>query len=226
MQLGSTDHILTQQALIVGQVLDILTERPLLYPPTIALLYQTPAGEPERPYPLKARTYRNGNFVFFGDPATAFPRLRAGGSLNLLLRVSAPRYQSQEIALNLSSVDLTPTEKTIEIDGHASMLLLLNVPLFEQSINLEPEPLCLKGRTVKADDPDVPVVNATITIVKPSRIGPLKTNSEGYFTFNSLPVVSQIRLQARRSGFVPLDTVVTLDYRQPVNRMTLALTRS
>lgn len=226
MQLGTIDRVLTQQALITGQVRDSLTERPTLYPPAVTLLYQTAPGEPERRYPLTARLYRDGRFVFPGDPATTFPRLSAGGSLDLLLRVSASRYQTQEIPFSLSSTDLTPGEETRVIDGRALTLPLLEVPLFEQTIDLQPEPLHLNGRIVEADDPGVPIANADASITEPLLIGPLQTDADGYFTFYDLPAVDEVRLQVQRTGFVPLDTVVTLDYRQPVNQMTYALVHS
>ena len=221
--LGEIDRILTQQALITGQVRDDLTERPPRYLPTVTLLYQPVPGEPERRYPLTARLYRNGHFVFPGDPTTAFPRLSAGSTLDLLLRVSAPRYQTQEIPFSLSDADLTPTAETREIDGRSLTLQLLDVPLFDQTIDLLPVPLHLNGRVVEADDPDTPIANVTIRIFAPGAIGPFQTDADGYFTIYDLPVVADIRLRAQRPSYEPLDTEITLDYSQPVNQMTFLL---
>jgi hypothetical protein len=226
MQLGTIDRILTQQALLTGAVQDGLTERPTLSPPTITLLYQTPPGESERYYPLRTRVDNNGRFLFFGNPATAFPRLTAGSSLDLMLRVTAPRYQTQEIPFSLSDADLMLNEEEREIDGRSFTLLLLDAPLFEQTVALLPEPLHLNGRIVMADEPDTPLANATVSLLEPEDIGPFTTNTDGYFTIYDLPVVTQVRLHAQHPGFDPLDTHVTLDYRRPVNQMTFALRQS
>ena len=223
MQLGVVDRVLIQQALITGQVRDDLTKRPLLYPPMVSLLYQPIPAEPERHYPLTARLYRNGRFVFPGDPTIAFPRLSGGSTLDLLLRVSAPRYQSQEIAFSLSDADLMLTEQAREIDGRSIMLQLLDAPLLEQIVDMLPEPLHLNGRIVEADNPDTPVANVNVRIFAPGEIGSLQTDANGYFTFYNLPVVTNITLRAQRHAFEPLNTNFVLDYRQPVNQMTFAL---
>jgi hypothetical protein len=225
MQFGVLDRIRPQQALITGQILDALTERPPLYPPTVTLLYQTPVGEPERRYPLTARLYRNERFVFAGSPATAFPRLSTSGTLDLVLRVAAPRYQTGEIQFSLSQADLTLREETLEIDGRTLQFSLLEVPLWEGSIHLQPEPLHLNGRLVEAENPERPIHHAEVRIVAPSMIGPQQTDNDGYFTFYSLPLVQEVRLQSQPAGFARLDTVLRLDYRQPVNQRTFAVSR-
>ena len=223
MQIGAIDRVLTQQALITGEVRDALTERSLLYPPTVTLLYQTAPGEPERCFPLTARLYPNGRFVFAGDSTTAFPRLRGDSMLDLLLRVSATRYQTQKVPFSLSKADLTPTEESREIDGRSVTLQLLDALPFDQSVELLPDSLHLNGRLVESDDPDAPIANASVSISEPSDIGPFSTDADGYFTFYDLPPVAKVRFHAQRSGFVPIDNWISLDYRQPVNQMTFTL---
>jgi hypothetical protein len=226
MFLAAIDNVLSQQALITGQVRDGLTGGALLYAPVVTLHYQAAAGEPERPYPLAARIYPGGRFVFASAPATTFPRISTRATLDLLLRASAARYQTEEVPFSLSAAALTPAGVIREIDGRDLMLLLLEAPLLDQTIALQPQPLHLNGRVVDADSPDEPIANASVTILEPVPVGPLQTGTNGYFTFYDLPVATTIRLQVEQTGFVTLDTVVTLDYRQPVNQMTFALTPS
>ncbi len=223
MQLVTIDRVLTQQALITGQVRDALTKRPLLYPPTVTLLYQTVSDEPGRPYPLTARLYRNGRFIFPGNPTTAYPQLTAGSTLDLLLKVSAPRYQTQETPFSLSDADLTPTEGMREIDGRSLTLQLLDAPLFDQTVDLLPKPLHLNGRIVEADNPNTPIANASVSISEPGDIGPFLTDADGYFTIYDLPIVNGVCFHAQHADFEPLETWISLDYRQPVNQMTFTL---
>jgi hypothetical protein len=223
MQIAVIDRVLTLQSLITGVVRDALTERLPLYPPIVTLRYQTAPGEPERRYPLTARLYRNGRFVFPGDPTNAFPRLSAGRTLDLLLRVSAPRYQTQEIHFSLSDVDLMTTTETREIDGRSITLELLGAHLFEKTVDLLPEPLHLNGRIVEADEADAPIANASVNISGPRNMGPYTTDTDGYFTIYDLPVASQVRINAQHAGFVSLDTWISLNYHQPVNQMTFTL---
>ena len=218
------DPVIAHQALIVGQVTDGLMGRPTLRPPTVELYYQTPVDQPTRRYPLTARLDSSGLFVFAGKPVTAFPRLSPGGTLDLRLTVSAPRYQTQNIDFTLSDVDLTLVERTLDIKGELLSVFVLNAPLLEQNAALLPEPVHLGGRVVNAEDPEEPIANAQITVTAPQVRGPVSTNAEGFFTLNDLPVAQEVIVQV--SGLPSFEEVVTtvrLDYRQPVNRVTFAL---
>ena len=218
------DPVIAHQALIVGHVTDGLTGRPTLRPPTVELYYQTPVDQPTRRYPLTSRLDSSKLFVFAGKPATAFPRLSPGGTLDLRLTVSAPRYQTQNVDFTLSDVDLTLVERTLDIEGESLSVFVLNAPLLEQNVALLPEPVHLGGRVVNAEDPEEPIANAQITVTAPEVRGPVSTNAEGFFTLNDLPVAQEVTVQV--SGLPSFEEVVTtvrLDYRQPVNHVTFAL---
>lgn len=218
------DPVIAHQALILGQVTDGLTGRPTLRPPTVELYYQTPVDEPTRLYPLTARLDSSGLFVFPGKPITAFPRLSPGGALDLRLTVSAPRYQTQNIDFTLSDVDLTLVERTLDTAGESLSVSVLSAPLLEQDVALLPEPVHLGGRVVNADDPEEPVANAQVTVTAPEVRGPVATNAQGFFTLIDLPVVQEVTVQVSGlPGFEEVVTTVRLDYRQQVNRVTLAL---
>ena len=71
---------------------------------------------------------------------------------------------------------------------------------------------------------DPSIDDAQITVTAPEVRGPVSTNAEGFFTLNDLPVAQEVTVQV--SGLPSFEEVVTavrLDYRQPVNRVTFAL---
>ncbi len=221
------DSVLTRQALIVGQVTDGLTGRATHQPPTVALAYQTPPGEPARAYPLTARMGAGGLFVFAGDPATAFPRLSAGGSLALRLMVSAPGYQTQAIEFTLTDADLAFVERTLEVGDASLTVSVLDAPLVDETVALLPEPVHLGGRVVSAETPDVPVAGAQVAVTAPEARGPVSTGAEGFFTLQDVPVAQEVTVEVSgAAGFEDLVSTIHLDYRQPVNHVTFALSPS
>lgn len=222
--LRSVDTVVTHQALIAGRVIDGLSGGPTLYPFTVELRYQTSAGQPPRSYPLTPRIDPHGLFVFPGAPTTAFPRLSPGEILDLRLAVSAPRYQGQEVNFTLTDTDLTLTAQTLDAGALTATASVLDAPLVEQTFALLPEPVHLGGRVVSADDPEQPVPNAEVRITAPEARGPVTTDVDGFFTLQNLPVAEEVTVQVSAPpSFVQRVTTVHLDYRQPVNRIAIAL---
>ena len=223
MILRSIDNIVTQQALIVSQVEDSLTGLPALSRPSVELFYQAQGDQPARPFPLRARPYPFGMFVFSGDPVTAFPRLSPGGSLDLRLTVSATAYETQNLDFSLSHADLELIEQVCRIDGRDVTIALLAVPLLRQEISLSPLPVHLSGRVVNAYNLEEPVPNAEVSIVAPEARGPETTDDDGFFTLHDMPVVLKITVHVQQDDFSPLTQEITLDYTKSVNQHRFAL---
>lgn len=222
--LRSIDTVVTQQALITGQVTDSLTGQHTVYPFDVELRYQTEAGRPPRRYPLTPRLVSGDSFVFAGPPETAFPRLLPGETLALRLVVSAPRYHTQEIDITLTDADLALTDRVLNVGALTATATVLDAPLAEPSIALLPEPVHLGGRVVSADDPEQAIPNAEVRVTAPEARGPVATNAEGFFTLHNAPVAQEITVQVSAPpNFAQHTTIVRLDYRQPVNRLTFAL---
>ncbi len=223
MEIGAIDRVITQQALIVGRVTDALTGGATLRPATVRLLYQTPAGAPERPYPLAAHTYPDGLFVVPGNPDSAFPRLTGGQTLALRLTASAAGYQAGQVDFTLSAAQVAPASQVRHIAGRDLSMPLLAAPLLTQDIALSPTPIHLSGRVVRADDPAIPITGAQVRVTEPSARGPATTDADGFFTLLDMPVAGQVTVRVERAGFQNLELAVRLDYRQPVNQQTFAL---
>jgi hypothetical protein len=222
--LRSIDNVVTQQALIVGRVSDGLTGRQTVYPIEVELRYRTGAGQPPRRLPLTPRIDPSGLFVFTGLPATAFPRVLPGETLELRLAVSAPRYQPQEIDLTLTDADLGLTDYTLSAGALTATASVLSAPVVEQIFELLPEPVGLAGRVVSADDPEHPIPGAEIRVTAPDARGPVTADADGFFTLHDLPIAEEITVRVSASpDFVNRVITVRLDYRQPVNGVTLPL---
>ncbi len=223
MLIGEVDRYFAQQALIVGRVRDGLTEQPTLQPPTVALYYQAPAGQPLPRYPIQPRRLADGSFVLAGDPTRAFPPLTGVQTLDLRLVAEAPGYQTGSRDFSLTAVDVTPQPQPRTIAGQVVMVPLLDAPLLEHDFDLLPLPMSLSGRVVNADDPSQAVDGAEVRITAPAPRGPVFSSTNGFFNLTDLPVARQVTLRIAKAGFVVLETPVMLDYRQPVYQQTFAL---
>jgi hypothetical protein len=225
MTLRAIDTVLTQQALIVGQVTDSPTGRRTRQTPVVRLLYQTAPGEKEQSYPLVARIDPNGLYVFAGDPVQAFPQLEGGETLDLRLQVEAGGYQERTIDFSLSAADLALNERVLSLEGRSVAVAVLAAPLLEHEIALEPTPVHLAGRVVRADEPDIPVANAQVSVIAPESRGPAPSDENGFYTLQDLPVASSVTVRvAREPEYQVLDETVIPDYGQALNQRTFVLT--
>lgn len=223
MSISQIDRYFAQQALIVGRVRDGLTEQPTLQPPTVALFYQAPAGQPLPRFPLQPRLLADGSFVFAGDPTRAFPPLSGGQTVDLRLVAEAAGYQAASEDFSFSAADVTPQPQPRTIDGQVVMVPLLAAPLFAHDFDLLPLPMGLSGRVVDADDPSQFVAGAEVRITAPAARGPVVSNANGFFNLPDLPVARVVTVRIQKVGFAVLETPITLDYRQPVYQQTFAL---
>lgn len=222
--LRSIDTVVTQQALIVGRVSDGLTGRQTVSPIEVELRYWTGTGLPPRRFPLTPRIDPSGLFVFPGLPARAFPRLLPGETLELRLTVSALRYQSQEIDITLTDADLGLTDYTLSAGVLTATASVLNAPVVEQIFELFPEPVGLGGRVVSVEDPEQPIPGAEIRVTAPEARGPATADADGFFTLHDMPITEEVTVRVAASpDYANHVTTLRLDYRQPVNSVTLAL---
>jgi hypothetical protein len=224
MTLRAIDAVITSQALITGSVLDALANLPSLQPATVSLAYQATPGRPQRPYPLTARVYPGGQFVFAGSEHSALPRLAAGETLALRLTANAAGYQPATHDFTLTAAQLQRQFTTIFVEGQAVPVTLLDAPLITHDFALFPLPVHLSGRVVEAESRDTPIANAQVRVIVPALLGPATTNVDGFFTLQNLPVASSVTVRVTHVGFTTLETNVQLDYRFPVNRQLFALT--
>lgn len=220
MMLRTTDTISTRQALIVGQITDVLTGRPPFTMPTISLTYQS---EPSRTYPLVGTIQPNGVFSFNGDSGRAFVPLSSGATLDLRLTTEAASYESATFDFSLSESDLAMTPEERLIAGQIVTISLYDAPMINQDLALTPEPVHLAGRVVGIDD-NAPIVGADCEVTAPESRPAVTTDGDGFFTIQNLPVALEITVRVTHPDFETLDTTVPLDFSQPVNQQKFGLT--
>ena len=222
MTLAALSGVASRQVFLAGSIHDALSGRAPWTQPSILLRFQ---AAPQRPLALRLRHHLpTGLYAFYGDPRSALPVLAAPDTLDLELVVSAPRYATATVPISLTEADLQLVEPTREVEGQTVALARRPALPLLLDVLLAPLPLVLVGRVVRADDPSVAVVGASIAVTAPSPAGPVVSNALGAYTLPDLPVAEEITLQVTAAGFSTLTLTRRLDYRRPVNEQHFHLT--
>jgi Carboxypeptidase regulatory-like domain len=206
---------LTTFALLVGEVHDAVALPPDLRTPVrvSALGLGTPAVPTDGVW---ARTYRDDAFVIVADAAAVFlddPRSSApspkhlAGVFDLHFVIDAPGYteKSVTVACNKDAIPIRPTPYA-----------------------LAPRPIAMRGRvTLTTGLVTAPLVGATVTLTGSVPVAPLPgaatTDSDGTYTFVSVPAVRSLTVVVSGGGHTKTSTVVPT-YPDPVLTVNFALT--
>jgi hypothetical protein len=222
MTLRNVSSILSAQILFRGRATDALSLSAPRSRPSVTLFYQTPPGVPARPYPLAPRITDDGTFVFAGDPNSALPQPIPGETLDLRMTISALGYQERSFDFSLTEVELTRIEVARDMNGGTVRVHLLPAPLWNQDVALDPIPVHMYGRVMRAADM-VAIAGAQVFLIDPEARGPFAADAQGAFAIRDLPIAPRVTVRITSVGFTTLETSVDLDYRQPVNQYQFSL---
>ena len=125
---------------------------------------------------VRTRVLADGQYLLHGDPAFA---LAPPQNIGIRIIVTAQGYMQAEHLVELTSVDLTRVDQTLNVDGEVVTVPVINGVPIEQDIVLTPNPVTLKGRISHAEDPKIPVVGADVQITTPAEVGPVQTDAGG-----------------------------------------------
>jgi len=209
--------VLTRQVLISGQITDAITGSKPRNLPQITV--QRAADNVLLPF-VATRVMAGGQYVLHGDPTFA---LAPPQDIGIRIIVAAQGYTQAEQVVVLSAADLARVDQALDVGGDVVTASVINgVPLV-QDFALAPNPVILKGRVSRAEDPAIPISGANVQITAPAALGPVQTDADGFYTLGPAPVAASITLSITAAGRDPLNTDVRLDFRQPINQGGFAL---
>ncbi len=209
--------VLTRQVLISGQITDAITgSKPRSLPQIIVQ-----RASDNRPVPhVTSQVMAGGQYLLHGDPALA---LIPSQDVDIRIIVMAKGYTQAEQVVSLTAADLARVEQHFSVGGDALATSVINGVPINQDFALAPNPVTLKGRVSRAEDPSVPIVGADVEITAPAALGPVQTDADGFYTLGPAPVATTVTLSITAAGRDPLNTDVRLDFRQLVNQGGFAL---
>ncbi len=209
--------ILTRQVLISGQMTDAITGAKPRNLPQITV--QRAADNAPVPH-VTTRVMAGGQYLLHGDPAFA---LAPPQDIEIRIIVTAQGYTQAEQVVALSAADLARADQALNVDGDVVTASVINGVPVVQDFALAPNPVMLKGRVSRAENPRMPIVGADVQITAPAALGPVQTDADGFYTLGPAPVAATITLSITAVGRDPLNTDVRLDFRQPINQGGFAL---
>lgn len=128
-----------------------------------------------------------------------------------------------------SRIERTPFELSIRARGYEPHLATIDVapdatfPISLGTITLQPLAVRLEGRATYERDRK-PVAGASIVAqMSPSLTTTVQADADGYFAIDGIGGVRTITLIATKTAAIDLTTVVTIDYGNPVNFISLRL---
>ena len=217
----SEETVIVSQALVSGQVRDLVSGLPVTRGLTLELWYRPkPGAGDDAPDYRPARLYRNiteaGYFSFTASGGSVFGDRSPMPDMQFRLDVSAPRYQPFSHEFELDSAKLTSTEESRDLAGHSRQITRIAGPFEDLTLTLSPAPLRLTGQVLMDGDPDTPLANADVTVSAPESRPTVTTDTGGFFSIDNLPLAREITLTFSDGGD-DQDQTLVLDYRQPVN---------
>jgi Carboxypeptidase regulatory-like domain len=202
--------VVEQVVLVRGRILHQGTQQPI-----IGVVEIKPQSEAQQGW-VTSKLFPDGTFVVSGRPEVLFPNLaNRGYILNLIIQVKSPQFSQDKVDLPLS-VPINPGftfDNPIDAnDG--------------KSVDLPAEPVTIRGRVVKAKDPDIPIANATIEVISGTPPGTISTATDinGRYSLTEAKVLAPAEIRCSAAGFKPQQRILLLDFSKVINEESFRLT--
>ena len=211
---------LAVQSLVTGRVIDSLTGSAPRVAVTLRLLDR---DDPDLgDYPLFQKVTADGRFSFFGDPATAFPRI-ATGEYRLRVEAAADHFGSVGIDIDLGPSAGQPSTQLIDIPGQEAAPVTLfsgnGLPVELADLVIAPESVALDGRVINRVTGE-PVGGASVELVGGATV---PADADGRFTYAALPVEAYATFDVVAAGFEPVHVVHLIAYGRARNVLVVPL---
>ncbi len=169
---------------------------------------------------LRSRVTASGLYSVNGDPAVA---LAPPQDIDISIIVLARAYRRSEQVVSFTAADLARVDAPLNVDGDTLTTSIFDAVPRVLNFALEPEPVTLKGRVSRAEDPETAIAGADVQITAPTALGPVQTDSNGFYTLGPAPLAATISMSITAVGRRPLNTDVRLDFRHNINQGGFAL---
>jgi Carboxypeptidase regulatory-like domain len=204
-----TRDVIKQAAFARGRVLHGGTGEPV-------------AGDIEivaREGPVVTKFLPSGEFVLSGHLGFLFPDLAATAyKLNLTMTVTSEQFSAGRLTRAL--VLNVPAGASFDPDPPTAARPLIQIP----TVNLPADPITIRGRVVKAEDPTAAIAGATVTLTHAgAAIPPAATGADGRYSFDGVTLVAPVVIQAAKAGFVTISRGIRPEYGLLVNEENFRL---
>jgi hypothetical protein len=163
--------------------------------------------------PLLSRILEDGTIALSGDLALLLPKPHVGPyQFNLTFEVISPQFKAGKLLLQRlqpvpSNLDFAPNPPAIPAP-----------PVNMGIILLPADPVNLRGRVVQARNPNTAISGATVRVTSPLGTNTTTSSATGAYRLDNLLVQAPATISCTMNPtFKPINRVLQLDYRLPVN---------
>ena len=212
-----------QQALVVGQVTNSLTNEAISSALNVEVAVRYPGDTQFQAFPAKVRIMPAGYFSIAGSPTRVLPlQLAPADTVEFRLNVSAPGFTLLEDIVSVSAASATPSVTTEVLASHNVEVALIAAPLLQRSLALDPLPVGLTGVVIEDNDQSRPLSGVSIQVIAPEIGSAVTSDVRGRYRIENLPIAQSITLQMALDGDLTT-TEHIIDYTIPLNTRTISL---
>ncbi|ARE41833.1 hypothetical protein RGUI_3692 [Rhodovulum sp. P5] len=211
-----TFEVLSRQVVVAGRITDAISTGQPRTPPLVRVVDAADDGPLDH---VTLRVLPDAQYAVFGDPLHMLPP----ANVDIRLEVEADGYQPSSVTLSFTAAELARIARSLTLGDETQAVQIIGGLPRAQDIALLPDPVTLKGRVSRAEDPEIAIAGASVSVTAPAALGPVLTDADGFFTLGPAPVAATVTLSVTATGRIPLDTDIRLNFAAPINRVSLTL---
>ena len=169
-----TREALSLQVVASGQITDAITGSAPRGMPSVTVVHDADGRVVKY---LNTKVTPDARFSVFGDPMT----MLVPAANVLRVEMTTPGYADAQFTLNFTAAELARIDRVLTVDGEVTTVRIIDSLPRVQDVALTPDPVTLKGRVARAEDPDVPIVSADVEITAPTPLGPVSNRCQRLF---------------------------------------------
>ncbi|MGK0399427.1 MAG: hypothetical protein ACJA0I_001729 [Gammaproteobacteria bacterium] len=211
------------QALIVLQVNDAISGAAIEKTESLHTSVRYPGEAEFNPFPAAMRILAGGYFVYIGSALSVFPNgLDPADDVEFQFDVFATGYGNFQSIIVVNAAAVIPVSTTVISLQHSVEAMLVDAPVIQQSISLQPNPIGLQGSVIDDNDFSNPISGVSIRVITPVNEPAVISDAQGRYRIDTLPVASSVTLEIDHLGDVT--TVQHLvDFATPLNTRIISL---
>ncbi|MDO8127717.1 MAG: carboxypeptidase-like regulatory domain-containing protein [Candidatus Brocadiales bacterium] len=205
-----SSDVIKQAAFVAGKIIHQGTGKPIVGKIRITA----------KEGPVVCKILEDGTFVLSGDLRLLFPKL-ADQAYQLSLRIRAESEQFSKGFIEEQLPVMIPRYSNFDPDSNVAS----DPPIYAGTIRLSADTVNIRGRVVKAKDPDTGIQNATVKVLHSGGTTPsAQTDAKGRYRIDNIPnFQAPAEIECSATGLETEKRKLLIDFGKLVNEENFRL---
>lgn len=211
------------QAFIVLRITHAISQEAIERPVDMRAYVRYPGNTNFELFNAPMRVLSGGYTVYMGTASTAFrSNLNPADNVEFRFEVNAQGYEPFQDIITVNALQLTPIDSAATTLRHSVEAMLINAPIIQHTINLQPHPVGLQGAVIDDNDLSTPLSGVNVRVIDPVVAPAVTSDTQGRYRIDSLPVASSVTIEVDNSGQVTTFQHL-VDFATPLNTRIISL---